>query len=465
MVGMEPLGLIQLGRLLRDRGHQVRYATMETRLLAKAVREFKPRLIAYSICSVDQERALEINRELKRGYDFYAVFGGPHPTFFPEMIEDDGVDALCVGEGDLSFVEFVDCLEAGDDGAKTPNMWVKLGSGEVAENLPARLVEDLDSLPYPDREGLYQDRWLRKYRMKTFISSRGCPFACTYCYNRLYKNLYKGRGRVWRTRSPEHLVGEIEWVKKSWPLAQLTMVDDVFVSSREWLEGFVPEYRRRIGLPFTCFVRLDRMDDDQARLLKEAGCSHIFAAIESGDERIRLEIMGRRMTDEEIVSGADALHRHGIKVYIQNMMGVPGETLEDALKTLELNVRVGADLAITSLFTPFPNLELTKRAIEEGYFSGDVKQLPHNMTSRSVLKLADKSEIERLQKLFPMLMDVPWLRRHVRFLVKLPLHPIYSWIRNAWMSVKIYRELAFSPSLREHLEMIRRGLKYIFQDR
>ena len=77
----------------------------------------------------------------------------------------------------------------------------------------------------------------------------------------------------------------MEWVKKNWPLAQFTMVDDVFIPSTAWLARFVEEYRRRVNLPFTCLLRLDRVDDEQARLLSEAGCSLVLAAIESGDER------------------------------------------------------------------------------------------------------------------------------------------------------------------------------------
>jgi len=326
-------------------------------------------------------------------------------------------------------------------------------------------VEDLDSLPFPDREGLYRDRWLRRYRLKSFIASRGCPFACTYCYNELYRELYRGRGRVWRTRSPEHLVGEIAWVKKNWPLAQLNFVDDVFVPNRPWLEKFVELYRREINLPFGCILRLDQVDEDQARLLAEAGCRFAVAAIESGSERVRREVMGRRMTDEQILQGCENLHRYGIKLYSQNMLGAPGETLEEALATVDLNIRARADLAITSLFTPFPRLALTQRAIAEGYYSGDVRELPHNMTSRSVLKLPDKAKIEKLQKLAPALVAFPFLRRYVQWLLKLPLHPVYSSLRNAWMSVKTYRDLGFRPNFREHLEIIRRGIKYIVWDR
>jgi len=465
LMGLEPLGLIQLGRLLRDRGHAVRYVTLERAALARALREFQPQVIAYSIASVHHGRALRINRELKREHNFYAVFGGPHPTFFPELIEEEGVDTICVGEADLSFPEWADRFEAQADFAQVPNFWVKTRAGEVVKNPPAPLVEDLDTLPFPDREGLYQNRGLRQYRMKSFIASRGCPFACTYCYNQLYRDLYRGRGRVWRTRSPEHLVGEIAWVKKNWPLAQLNMVDDVFVPSRSWLEKFVELYRSQINLPFACILRLDRVDEDQARLLAEAGCRVALAAIESGSERVRREVMGRRMSNEQILQGCEHLHRHGIKIYTQNMLGVPGETLEEALATVDLNLRARADLAITSLFTPFPSLALTQRAIAEGYYSGDVRELPHNMTSRSVLNLPDKMKIEKLQKLLPALVDLPVLRRYVHWLLKLPLHPLYSSLRNAWMAVKIYRDLGFRPNFHEHLEILRRGIKYIVWDR
>ena len=122
-------------------------------------------------------------------------------------------------------------------------------------------------------------------------------------------------------------------------------------------------------------------------------------------------------------------------------------------------------MAITTLFTPFPNLELTRRAMAEGFFTGDVSELPHNMTSRSVLKLPDKAAIERLQKLLPVPLICPGAQPWARSLVKLPLHPVYSVLKNAWVSVKAYRMLKFRPSLRAHVQIAWRGLRYIFQDR
>ena len=129
MAGMEPLGLIELGRLLRDRGHEVRYAKMDLGLVRKAIKAFQPRLIGYSICSVHHNHAIDLNRKLKQEYDFYSMFGGPHPTFFPEMIEEGGVDAICVGEADLSFPDFVDRLEAGDNFQENSQYVGQAGAG------------------------------------------------------------------------------------------------------------------------------------------------------------------------------------------------------------------------------------------------------------------------------------------------------------------------------------------------
>jgi radical SAM superfamily enzyme YgiQ (UPF0313 family) len=146
------------------------------------VERFCPDIIGYSVMTSELEIVLTINSALKSNskWKFLSVFGGPHPTFAPdEMIKRSGVDAICVGEGDLAFPEFCSQVELGKDFWNTSNFLVN-HEGETFKNPIGPLVENLDDLLFPDREMMYEaDPGLRENGRKMFFGSRGCPYLCT----------------------------------------------------------------------------------------------------------------------------------------------------------------------------------------------------------------------------------------------------------------------------------------------
>lgn len=209
---IERMSVMQLASILKADGHEVRIG-FHDRLgldgLRAAIDAFPPRVVAYSVMTSEYARVASLNRELKESHDFLAVLGGPHPTFFPQCVKDDGVDALCRGEGDTALPEFCKRLEAGGEYWITPNFTVKY-KGEIHENPLGPLITDLDSLPFPDRGAMYAaEPSLRENEKKMFFSSRGCPYSCTYCFNNQYNEIHKGLGPVVRIRSPESMIDEI----------------------------------------------------------------------------------------------------------------------------------------------------------------------------------------------------------------------------------------------------------------
>ena len=149
---IEPFGILSLVPYLKRDGHQVALQEAEAPdVLARAL-EFRPQIIAYSVCTGSQEYYLAFNRALKCHLDFIAVFGGPHPTFFPEIIHEPGVDAICRGEGELAFAEFCQSLESTGSPEAVPNFSVKR-AGAVRSLPPRPLVRDADSFLTPDETG------------------------------------------------------------------------------------------------------------------------------------------------------------------------------------------------------------------------------------------------------------------------------------------------------------------------
>ena len=154
--------------------------------------------------------------------------GGPHPTFNKQVIEEDGIDAICTGEGDNSFPEFIRKIEKGEDYSSTKTFHVK-HKGKIYRNPLGNLVSDLNELPFPDRQILYDaDPNLAAVGTKSFVSARGCPYKCSYCFNKQYNDNYKGLGQILRVRSPELVIKEIEDVRARYPLDTVTFTDDIF---------------------------------------------------------------------------------------------------------------------------------------------------------------------------------------------------------------------------------------------
>ncbi|HUU56172.1 MAG TPA: radical SAM protein [bacterium] len=437
---VERYGVMMLAAALKRAGHRVALARAQ-RLglegLRKKVRALEPAALLYSAMTGEHQYLLEINRRLKEDYRGPSVFGGPHATFFPEMVYEDGVDAVCRGEGEEAVVELADALAAGRDYGAVANLWVKR-NGDVATNDVRPLLEDLDRLPFADREILYEDDAdLRDHPTKIFFAMRGCVFRCTYCFNHRFNELYRGRGRVCRTRSVDNLLAEMKYVRGRWPLKYMQLDDDTFLlHTREWLEEFAERLPREVGVPFMCNVRVDLVNAESVRLLKAAGCHAAWMGVETGDERSRRDVLKRPHTNEEIAAAVTLLKRHGIRVATQNLCGLP---VEDPVaadeKTLALNVACRPDFAWSSLFYPYPRTELGERAVAGGYYDGSFADVPETNKINTILEWGDERtrwRVENLHKFFGVVAEYPWLWPLARRLIGLKPNRLFVLVFFLW---------------------------------
>ncbi|HUV87285.1 MAG TPA: radical SAM protein [bacterium] len=437
---VERYGVMMLAAALKRAGHDVELARAQRlgleRLRAK-VRELEPAALLYSAMTGEHQYLLDINRRLKESYGGVSAFGGPHATFFPEMVYEDGVDVVCLGEGEGTVVELAGALAEGRDYADIANLWVKR-DGDVVRNELRPLVEDLDALPFADREILYEgDADLRDHPTKIFFAMRGCVFRCTYCFNHRFNDMYRGLGRVCRTRGVDGFLAEMRYVKERWPLRYMQIDDDTFLlHKRSWLEEFAERLPREVGVPFMCNVRVDLINDDSVRLLKAAGCHAAWMGVESGDERVRRDVLKRPHTDEEIVAAVALLRRRGIRVATQNLCGLP---VEDPVavdeKTLALNVACRPDFAWSSIFYPYPRTELGERAVAGGYYDGSLADVPETNKINTMLTWGDERttwRVENLHKFFGVVAEYPWLWPLVRRLINRKPNRLYVLVFFLW---------------------------------
>lgn len=459
LAAAEPLGVMQLGALLRRAGHQVCLAGARETELAPLIDSFAPDLVGYSACTGEHRRLLDLNRRLKRGRRFTAVFGGPHATFFPEMVGEEGVDAVCRGEGEGAILDVAEAIDVGRPLGDIANLWVRTERG-VTRNDLRPLAADLDALPFPDRELRYAaDPASRGYPVKSFLASRGCPFRCTYCFNNGYAALY---GPEWcrpRTRSVGNLLAEIAQVRRESRLEFVQFRESIFPWQPGWLAEFAERYPREVGLPFYCHVRADLLDARRVELLARAGCVSVNMGIECGDEAYRREALGRNMSDGQIVEACRLLHERGIRILADNMIALPGAPAGADWKTLRLNRRCRVDYALAMIFQPYPGTELGRRAEELGLFDGKPERIDGNYYLRSPLAFPDAGEqrqAENLQKFFALLAEAPWLEGLVRPLLGRAPNIVFLSIFRAWyIWCYTFRIVPHRLDLREVRELLR----------
>ena len=295
----------------------------------------------------------------------HLLHGGFHATSTPEQcIEHGGVTMLCVGEGDEAVPELVQAIEAGRDFTGIANIWVKDADGTIHRNDPRPLLHDLDSLPYPDK-ALYYDQLPGLSREYMCVASRGCHWACSFCFYTTLYGLYGQDGFV-RTRSPEHVLGELEHAMAAWDVRYVVFHDDIFPTSLKWLKEFAPLYKERIGLPFSCITHPQLMREETVDLLADMGCRYVIMGAQTVNEGSRgPDVINRTESSEDIYDAVRRLKRHGIFVLVDHIFGIPGESVQDQEDALAFYAEAGPDVVKPFFMSYFPGTELTKRAEEE----------------------------------------------------------------------------------------------------
>lgn len=422
---IEPYGTLQLSAITKANGHQSFIATIEEGGIAQKIVDHKINAVAFSsFMSTEAGPFLELAIQLRKQFpDLVIIAGGPHPTYYPQIIDHWPIDAVVIGEGDLVINELLENLVAGKDIRHIPNVHTK-----TFKNPQGNLVEDLDTLPFADRELIRDKEPYRYIRLKSFFATRGCPFKCSYCFNSAYNEMYKGKGTIRRRRSVESLITEIEQVKNAFPTDFVRFGDDVFIVRRdEWVEEFAEKYKARIGLPFYFLMHPNLAEEKLIRMLKDAGCHSVMMGIESGVEHLRKKILDRHVNDETMLKAFKYFRDNNIQVFSNTILGLPDSTIEDDIKSAEFTLKCHPRYSGFTVFTPFPGTNLYKYSKDHGYLRNDdpfafVDGVPKSMQQDSIL-----NHISEKRK---------WVHRNI-----LVLAPIANWL--PWLRPLIMKHLIF----------------------
>lgn len=442
----ENLGIMYLSSSLQAAGYEARIFidVKGTEALCEVV-EYNPQVVGVSCTTGLHHWGVDFLRRAKAALpSVITLIGGPHATFCPETAKEEGVDFAVMGEAERAIVSFAEEFLGNREFTLLENL-AFAREGELVINPLGHLVEELDSLPFPDRS--HYDRYLvtRREGSRNFIGGRGCPYKCAFCGNYQYHSLYQGKGRWVRYRSQENVLAEIEEVRDRYGIKFVGFSDDTLIFNRKWLLPFLEKYRARIGLPFISTVRANLVDEEMVGALKEAGCQSCVFGVESGVERIRNETLLKGVTDEEIRRTASLFKKHKIRFGTYNMLGLPGETVEDAMQTVKLNSQIRPDFPWCSVLQPYPGTkihadmekslgaEISADEIGASYFTASVIDNPHI------------KQMENLQKFFHLAVRYRFLQPLIRLLIKLPPNPLFTLVFQASYGWQLLRRSSLNP--------------------
>jgi radical SAM superfamily enzyme YgiQ (UPF0313 family) len=437
-----PMGIMQISAVARQSGHEMGLGILskgEEGVWEKIEQE-NPDVVAYSGSTGEHKLYFKFNHKLKERIKqgrlprIYTIMGGPHATFFPQRtLIDARLDAVCMGEGDYAFRDFLNRVDEGGDFKDLENITTE--ENKIPKLRP--LIQDLDSLPFPYRELFYNNKESEDNEAKHFFIGRGCPYNCSYCFNEAFRGMYKGQKYV-RRRSVDNILEEIKDVREKSSLKFIKFYDDVFtLKVDDWLEEFTERYSKEVGLPFFCLTRPELITERMGELLRKAGCKAMSTSIETADDRLRKEILKRKMSKQEIKRGYKILGENGITIQSNNIFGLPTSTLENDIETLDFNIECGpkqGTIVIMEAGTahPYPGTDLGRFCKEKGFYDPEAEgfyDMHMSYNDESPLNCFNKKE-KKLQRnltmLGPIAVRFPILRGLiVNYLIKLPPNPVF----------------------------------------
>ncbi|MCP4657032.1 MAG: B12-binding domain-containing radical SAM protein [bacterium] len=378
------LGPASIASFLRQHRHQAAMlrVTLEMSVaeLVAGIREARPDLLGLSLTTRQWQRARALVTAVRRELELPVIAGGMHPTYASrEVLESPGFDYVCVGEGEEATLELVNALEQERRVAAGSIANIAVRGGPRPQLRPP--FAQLDALPPLARDLLDETRGVVH-----MLTQRGCPFSCTYCAARSYRDLYHGHGGYSRRRSPGHVLEELCALERAGELAFVIFLDDTFTIQRSWVEEFCRLYARQPGVPFSVQARVETVDPELLLELAETGCRHITYGVESGSLRVRRDIMRRPVTNDELVEAFRWTREAGILVTANYMLGLPGESADDIEATLALHEELQpADFGVF-VFYPYPGTHLFRVCRQKGYLPEDYRDLPVDH-QRSILRL------------------------------------------------------------------------------
>lgn len=357
-----PLGLGYIASyLIKYGGHEVRLYETEAQGLTvssieRIIKEFKPDVVGLTCSTANFTRAIELAKLCRKICTAKIVIGGVHVSAIPDFVMSencDCLDCLVVGEGEKTMLEIVDAYQR-NSGLESIKGIVYKKQDKIIRNEIRPFMEDLDGIPFPARHLIPQHLFFpnmhnaRYRKCFTILTSRGCPFNCSFCAARIVS------GTKYRMHSAEYVLDEMQILKKDYGARQLLITDDTFTVNHPRLEkickGMID---KKLDLKWFCFAHVNTVNREILSLMKKAGCYNIGFGLESSNEEI-LKRMGKPISPAKSKETIKIANQLGFKTQTFYIVGSPGETRTQMLDTIKFSREVSSTLVFYNMLVPFP---------------------------------------------------------------------------------------------------------------
>ena len=381
------LGTSYISSVLREEGHQIQLLVLGSdnhwrdniKLLNKYMKMFAPHLICLTSVASQYPFIRRVADVIKSEWpDKYLIIGGTHASLNPSEVISDSFDAVCIGEGEYPVLELCRQIETNTPPHGIANLWLKSPDGRIERNSPRPFLQHIDSLPFPDRS--IWTSWMIEETGDglAILLGRGCPYGCTYCCNHALRKI--APGKYVRFRSPQNIIAEVRDLHTTYPnQSRINFEVESIALDKAWLFDLCKQletYNAAINnsISYYCNFRISPQSIDERIFLalKKANFYKIHIGLEAGSERIRRTILKRYYSNMDFLNVIAMARKVGLKIYVFNIIGLPGESYDDYMETVSLNRQCQPDGHFTGIFFPYPGTELYDICIREGLINGPV---------------------------------------------------------------------------------------------
>ena len=409
-------GIASLAGVLHAHGHEMdlmhvseKYKPVpSSQEVIAHIKKTQPGLVGFSVMSQQYDWVVQQSKAIRKVMpDLVQVIGGVHCTMVPKDVHMSKLfDYVCVGEGDWALKELMDALEKGERPHSLANFRSWMGAVPVVN--PVAPFPDLAKLPPLDYGVFDMDAVMDETRgWMGILTSRGCPYKCTYCFNIEIVDQYIEDGAAANVKDflrhfpVDVMMEDLKKLKAQNPkINTFIFDDDLFTLNTRYVVEFCEAYRKhKVGIPFVVNGHVNCFEETAARALKEAGCIIVKFGLESGSARVRREVLKRYMKNEQIERSFAAAHAFDLHSSAFIMIGLPYESREEIMETLRLCAKVKMGRFRWALFFPFKGTagyDIAKPLIDESKMAGK-----GNYFDGSCLKFGEEHDLflDKLAKL------------------------------------------------------------------
>jgi len=370
-----PLGLAYIAAVLEKNNFEVKVIDSEAMKycysdVEQIVKKFNPDIVGMSVYFNTLNRCYKVAELIKKiNRDTKIVLGGAQVTLDPNSVKNKNIDFGIYGEGEISFSNLLNTIKNKSSLSKVNGLiWKK--NNKIVINKPQKLVENLDDLPMPARHLFPMTKYhssanLRGETTLNIITSRGCPYRCTYCAGNLIF------GGTYRYHSTDRVIEELKELKEKYHADDIQFYDETFTANKKRVVDLCDKMiKNKLNIEWSCFTRVNLVDPELLKKMKEAGCYQIFYGLESGVQRL-LNLIKKGITLEQSRKAMKWTHEAGMETWVSFMIDLPTETKEESEETIKFALEVDPNFVQFPITTPYPGTEMHELAKKTGRFLTD----------------------------------------------------------------------------------------------